>query len=89
VIFLRLAAKIGRQPPEFSVVWEISMPISSSIAISHSVGRGGRNLRADVMAVQIRLNELMHPPKIRLAVDGHAGPKTEAMIADFQRVVLG
>ena len=65
------------------------MPIYSSIGIRASVGRGGRNETADVSAVQKRLNDLMNSPRIKLTVDGRSGPKTEAMIADFQKVVLG
>lgn len=64
------------------------MPITSSIAIRGTVGRGGRNDPTDVRVVQTRLNELMNPPRQRLVVDGRCGPGTEAMIADFQRVVL-
>ena len=65
------------------------MPIYSSIGIRASVGRGGRNESTDVSAVQKRLNDLMNSPRIKLTVDGRSGPKTEAMIADFQKVVLG
>ncbi len=65
------------------------MPIYSSIGLRASVGRGGRNESTDVSAVQKRLNELMHAPRVKLVVDGRSGPKTEAMIADFQKVVLG
>lgn len=64
------------------------MPIHSSIYIKGSVGRGGRNDRADVAAIQRRLNDLMNPPRKMLAVDGRSGPMTEAMIADFQSGVL-
>ena len=65
------------------------MPIYSSIGVRASVGRGGRNDTTDVSAVQKRLNELMHAPRVKLVVDGRCGPKTEAMIADFQKGVLG
>ncbi len=65
------------------------MPIYSSIGIRASVGRGGRNESTDVSAVQKRLNDLMKSPRVKLMVDGRSGPKTEAMIADFQKVVLG
>ena len=65
------------------------MPIYSSIGIRASVGRNGRNESVDVMAIQKRLNELMKSPRIKLNVDGRSGPKTEGMIADFQKVVLG
>lgn len=65
------------------------MPIYSSIGIRASVGRGARNDTTDVSAIQKRLNELMNSPRVKLVVDGRCGPKTEAMIADFQKVVLG
>lgn len=65
------------------------MVIRSSIAIQGSVGRGGRNLAADVATVQKRLNELMGKSRKPLAVDGLSGPRTKGMIADFQRGVLG
>ncbi len=63
------------------------MPINRTIFISGSVGRGGRNARADVSAVQSQLNDQMNPPRVRLAVDGIYGPKTRAMIRDFQATV--
>jgi peptidoglycan hydrolase-like protein with peptidoglycan-binding domain len=65
------------------------MPIYSSIGIRASVGRNGRNETNDVSAVQKRLNDLMKAPRVKLMVDGRSGPKTESMIADFQKVVLG
>lgn len=65
------------------------MPITSSIGITGSVGRGGRNSVLDVKAVQGRLNELMGSSRTHLVVDGKNGPKTEGMIADFQTAVLG
>jgi len=64
------------------------MPIQSSIYITASVGHGGRNIRADVMTIQKRLNALMQPPRKSLAVDGLSGPNTEGTIADFQGSVL-
>ncbi|MCB2079791.1 MAG: hypothetical protein KDE55_19115 [Novosphingobium sp.] len=60
------------------------MSINQSIFIQGSVGNGGRNNPADVRAVQNQLNGLMSPPRVRLTVDGQSGPKTCAMIADFQ-----
>lgn len=65
------------------------MPINMTIAIRNSVGSRGRNDAADVRLVQTRLNELMHPPRVKLTVDGRSGPKTEAMIRDFQKNVSG
>ena len=64
------------------------MVIASSIAIVGSVGRGGRNQSVDVSTIQTRLNELMGASRKHLKVDGLSGPKTEGMIADFQRSVL-
>lgn len=64
------------------------MPINSTIFIQGSVGRGGKNMKPDVTAVQQRLNDLMNPPRKRLVVDGLSGPRTEGMIADFQINVL-
>lgn len=64
------------------------MTITSSISITGSVGKGGRNLSADVTTVQKRLNELMGSSRTHLAEDGLIGPKTRGMIADFQRSVL-
>lgn len=65
------------------------MPINSSIGIRGSVGQGGRNNMQDVMVIQQRLNDLMHSPRVPLKMDGRSGPKTEGMIRDFQKVVLG
>ncbi len=64
------------------------MPINSSIGIFGSVGKNGTNNAQDVRAVQQRLNDLMRPPRIPLAVDGKSGSKTRSMIRDFQRSVL-
>jgi len=65
------------------------MAISSTLVIDGSVGRGGRNKREDVRAVQTRLNELMSTPRMPLTVDGLNGPKTTGAIRDFQRSVVG
>ncbi|MCX7283628.1 MAG: hypothetical protein NTX28_06210 [Novosphingobium sp.] len=65
------------------------MPITSTIRITGSVGANGRNNPADVKAVQQRLNDLSRPPLAKLVVDGLAGPKTNGMIADFQKKVVG
>jgi len=64
------------------------MPIHHSIYITASVGRRGRNIRADVLTIQKRLNALMQQPRKPLATDGLNGPKTEGVIADFQTSVL-
>lgn len=58
--------------------------IYSSIGISGSVGRFGKNEKFDVETVQERLNELMGPSRKRLDVDGKIGPKTIGTIKDFQ-----
>lgn len=64
------------------------MVIRKSIGITASVGRGGRNNSKDVATVQERLNELMGNSGQKLVVDGLTGPKTNGMIADFQRSVV-
>lgn len=64
------------------------MAMLKPISITGSVGRGGRNLPADVITIQTRLNELMDPARLRLTVDGLNGPKTEGMIAEFQKLVV-
>ncbi len=64
------------------------MVVASTILIGASVGHGGRNQSADVSTIQKRFNELMGTSRQHLTVDGLSGPKTEAMIADFQRSVL-
>lgn len=64
------------------------MPISSSISIRGSVGWHAKNDAADVRLIQTRLNDLMRSPRVKLAVDGRSGPKTEGMILDFQKVVM-
>jgi len=63
------------------------MPINSSVGIFGSVGAGGKNNHNDVAAIQQRLNDLMHPPRVPLAVDGISGRKTRRMIRDFQKSV--
>ncbi len=63
--------------------------INSSIGITGSVGRRGRNEKLDVVAVQTRLNELMGASRPNLVPDGISGPKTRGMIADFQVSVVG
>ncbi|MEP1576066.1 hypothetical protein [Roseibium album] len=65
------------------------MIITFTLNIQKSVGLGGKNDKADVMAVQLRINELMPRAGTPLAVDGIAGPLTQGMIADFQAVALG
>lgn len=64
------------------------MTIYSSIYISSSVGRGGKNQEVHVSTVQARLNELMGNKRQSLKVDGVCGKKTKKMIADFQVSVL-
>lgn len=63
--------------------------INSSIGITGSVGRWGKNDQLDVVAVQTRLNELMGGSRTNLVPDGISGRKTRGMIADFQISVVG
>ncbi len=63
------------------------MPINSSVGIFGSVGANGKNQHNDVVAIQQRLNDLMHPPRVPLVVDGISGRKTRRMIRDFQKCV--
>jgi peptidoglycan hydrolase-like protein with peptidoglycan-binding domain len=61
---------------------------SGDVSISASVGRGGRNIPADVRAVQQALNRISPVnggPALALAVDGIVGPKTLAAILAFQK----
>src|ERR1700682_484697 len=64
-----------------------------SFRISGSVGRGGMNLRSDVLLVQQLINNhlpINHLPiPLRpLNVDGYCGPLTLAAIDEIQRRVL-
>jgi len=52
--------------------------------INSSVGRGGRNVRGDVIIVQMMLNRHIVPPTKPLVVDGVAGSKTVSAILVFQ-----
>lgn len=65
------------------------MPINQTIFIKGKVGHLGANAADDVMAVQRQLNDHMMPPRQKLTVDGKCGPKTIAMIRDFQKGVCG
>ncbi len=65
------------------------MSINTSIFIRGSVGQGGRNEANDVRSVQKQLNDHAMPPRQKLVVDGKSGPKTAAMIRDFQKAVVG
>lgn len=59
--------------------------------ISGSVGRGGRNVRPDVVTVQQLINasiSLISPTKA-LSVDGLNGPKTIGAITEFQKRIVG
>lgn len=57
---------------------------ASSAKISASVGKGGKNIKADVKTVQTLLNK----NKANLVVDGSCGPKTINAIANFQKTVV-
>lgn len=52
--------------------------------ISHSVGRGGRNIDKDVRVVQTLLNRHIVSPAKLLVVDGIVGSKTIGAIEKFQ-----
>lgn len=65
------------------------MIITFTLSVEKSVGLSGKNQKADVMAIQMRINELMPRIGEPLSVDGIAGPLTQGMIADFQAVALG
>ncbi|WP_414731420.1 peptidoglycan-binding domain-containing protein [Vineibacter terrae] len=59
----------------------------AQITMQGSVGRGGKNLRADVVLIQTMLNGV---PKdggggYNLKVDGIVGPRTVGAIEQFQR----
>jgi hypothetical protein len=81
-------------PPRTSLPPFPRQPCSTTVAavasISASVGRGGRNLAADVKTVQRLLN--LHlasiPPTKKLDDDGACGNKTIAAIEAFQRNVV-
>src|SRR5262245_17264496 len=65
---------------------------STTAAIAASVGDGGANRPADVMTVQMLLNEArltVGTPSKLLAVDGVAGRQTVAAIREFQQSQLG
>ncbi len=64
------------------------MNITVRVSLVGSVGQGGNNMPQDVSKVQSRLNELMGSNRTPLNVDGRIGPKTQAMIKDFQISVL-
>lgn len=62
------------------------------MSISNSVGKGAKNLTADVKVVQAALNLVNNKNfnlDVKLEVDGKAGNATLAAIELFQRVVVG
>lgn len=65
------------------------MPIHHTISITARVGDLSPNKPDDVVSVQRQLNDHMQPPRQKLNVDGKCGPKTIAMIRDFQKNVCG
>lgn len=65
---------------------------NDSITITGSVGRGGRNMAADVKTIQSALNEVSPidgGPAPKLKVDGVVGPLTIAAIEKYQRRQIG
>jgi hypothetical protein len=59
-----------------------------NVNITASVGRGGRNLRDDVLKIQKLLNEHMPVPLQLLVEDGLCGGSTITAIEEFQRRAL-
>jgi len=59
--------------------------VPGSIRISGSVGRGGKNLRSDVLAVQQLINDHLPIPLRPLKVDGNCGALTIGAIQEIQR----
>lgn len=62
------------------------------VNISASVGQGGRNKNADVLAIQQALNKIppnRGGPTPKLKEDGWIGPKTTGAIVNFQKINVG
>ena len=57
-----------------------------SISITNTVGRGGKNRKADVRKIQNALNQVVSGAA--LVVDGDCGSKTIARIEKFQRIFM-
>jgi len=61
--------------------------------INQSVGKYGKNIKEDVMSIQIRLNRWIMEGKLpdvpMLAVDGDCGPQTRKSIGAFQKLYVG
>ncbi len=57
----------------------------ASTTLSASVGKGGKNKKADVLLVQ----ELLNKKGASLTVDGDCGPKSISAIEKFQKEVVG
>ncbi len=61
--------------------------------INQSVGKNGRNVKEDVMSIQIRLNRWIMESKLpsvpMLAVDGNCGAQTHKAIGAFQKLYIG
>src|SRR3954454_2529692 len=71
-----------KRPLENATNPVLPKPRGGGLAISGSVGRGGKNLPQDVMAVQTALNNRI---KAGLNVDGKCTPQTIAAIETFQK----
>jgi hypothetical protein len=63
---------------------EAATGMSRPFEIGAAVGRGGKNLEEDVLAVQAALNRRMNA---KLAADGRCGPDTIEAIVEFQRAL--
>ena len=63
---------------------ESLVPLQYMSKLSDSVGKGGSNLRPDVVTVQTLLNGKAAKTATPLKIDGICGPKTTAAIAGFQ-----
>jgi peptidoglycan hydrolase-like protein with peptidoglycan-binding domain len=72
----------GKRPLENAINPDLPKPRGGGLAISASVGRGGKNLPQDVSAVQTGLNNRI---KAGLKVDGQCGPSTISAIEAFQK----
>lgn len=80
-----VAGAVAIKPTVVAVVPQPAAPTQHS-KLTGSVGKGGRNLDADVKLVQALLNLRTHSS---LKIDGVIGPQTIAAITGFQRKNVG